>query len=109
MFLKLKKNEIKIVLKKGKILKTNNFKIKYIKNKNIKINIIVFKKKIKKSVKRNKIKRIIYNSFIINKYILNNNSYFIIFIYLNNKVLKFKIINNEIINIFKKLIILNNK
>ncbi|WGH25230.1 MAG: ribonuclease P protein component [Candidatus Shikimatogenerans bostrichidophilus] len=64
------------------------------------ITIIIPKKKIKKSVKRNKIKRRILNSFQKNKaFLYKINNYFIIIFYFYNQVLKFNILNKYIKNI----------
>ncbi|WGH25050.1 MAG: ribonuclease P protein component [Candidatus Shikimatogenerans bostrichidophilus] len=67
----LNKKEIKLVFKKGyRYYYYNIYKIFFLNYKNIKnkITIIIPKKKIKKSVNRNKIKRRIFNSLIINKF-----------------------------------------
>ncbi|WGH27687.1 MAG: ribonuclease P protein component [Candidatus Shikimatogenerans bostrichidophilus] len=98
------KKEIKLIFKKGKKINKKIFNIKYLKNKKYnKILIIIPKKFIKKAVKRNKIKRIIYNSYLINKYILCNNLFFIIFIYKTYKIYKFNFLNKKILNCLKKI------
>ncbi|MDH3004757.1 MAG: ribonuclease P protein component [Candidatus Shikimatogenerans sp. JK-2022] len=98
----LNKKEIKLIFKKGKFLKfyNNIIKIIFLKNKKKKnkISIKIFKKNIKKSVNRNKIKRRIYNSYKNNEKLLKFN-YFIIFIYIEKKIINFKILNNIIKNI----------
>ncbi|WGH25422.1 MAG: ribonuclease P protein component [Candidatus Shikimatogenerans bostrichidophilus] len=67
---------------------------------NNKITIIIPKKNIKKSVKRNKIKRRILNSLKQNKAFLSIiNNYFIIIFYFYNQVLRFNILNQYIKNI----------
>ncbi|WGH25789.1 MAG: ribonuclease P protein component [Candidatus Shikimatogenerans bostrichidophilus] len=100
---KIKKKEIKLVLKKGNILYNNYIKTIYKQNNkllNNKITIIVPKKNIKKSVKRNKIKRRIRNSYKNNELILNKKKfYFIIFLYINKNVIDFKNLNKNIIKI----------
>ncbi|MDH3004350.1 MAG: ribonuclease P protein component [Candidatus Shikimatogenerans sp. JK-2022] len=106
----LNKKEIKLVFKKGYYYYLKIYKIIFYKKKNInknKICIIIPKKKIKKSVIRNKIKRRILNSLIINNFFKKTNKFnFIIIIYINNKILKFSILNKYIKDI---IILINNE
>ncbi|WP_394366941.1 ribonuclease P protein component [Blattabacterium cuenoti] len=64
------------------------------------------KKNLKKSVHRNRIKRLLKASFILNKYILEKNmikSCYIIFIYKAFYLPKFKDVNESIISILNKI------
>ncbi|WGH26677.1 MAG: ribonuclease P protein component [Candidatus Shikimatogenerans bostrichidophilus] len=102
---KINKKEIKLVFNKGYIYKKKKFCIRFLKKKKInKILIIVPKKFIKKAVNRNKIKRLIYNSYLMNKYILYN-FYYIIFIYKTYKMYNFNYLNKKILIFFKKKLI----
>ncbi|WP_341658107.1 ribonuclease P protein component [Blattabacterium cuenoti] len=85
--------------------KTNN-------KKNLSIQLIgTLVKKIffKKSVHRNRIKRLLKASFLLNKsmiekYVINKNYYYIIFIYKAFYLPEFRNINESIIKIFNKII-----
>ncbi|MDH3004630.1 MAG: ribonuclease P protein component [Candidatus Shikimatogenerans sp. JK-2022] len=98
MLLNLNKKEIKLVFKKGYTYYYKNiYKIIFIKSNDskLKLTIIVIKKKIKKAVLRNKIKRRIFNIFIKNKFYFKEKKK-IIFIYYYYKILNFNILNKYI-------------
>lgn len=102
--LKGRKN-IKNIFKKG--IKNYKYFINfiYIKNKNFnftKIGVFVPKQFLKKAVDRNIIKRLIKNSYRINKNILNKKLY-IIFIYKYKKIVNYNYINLIMKKILKYL------
>lgn len=93
----------KICKKKKYYIKINIYKfiiIKYIcnNNKNPKISILIKKKYIKLSTKRNKFKRIILETFRINQYKIKKLNYLII---LKNNILLLK--KKNIFNYFNKI------
>ncbi|WP_341653066.1 ribonuclease P protein component [Blattabacterium cuenoti] len=80
--------------------------------KKLSINLIgtlVKKKNFKKSVHRNRIKRLLKASFFLNKsmmekYIINQNYYYIILIYKDFYLPEFRNVNESVIKIFNKII-----
>lgn len=93
--LKGKKN-IKHIFENG--IKNYNYFINFIYLKNKKINItkiavFVPKQFLKKAIDRNIIKRLIKNSYRLNKNILNNKLYYIIFFYKHKKIYNYNYIN----------------
>lgn len=105
-FKKLKGNlNIKNIIETGFVISNKYIKAIYLIDNNYinniynKIAVFVPKKYIKKSVKRNLIKRLIKESFRLHKNILNKKIYNIIFIYKYYKIKKYIIINNYIKNI----------
>ncbi|WP_341654620.1 ribonuclease P protein component [Blattabacterium cuenoti] len=73
------------------------------------IGTLVKKKFLKKSVHRNRIKRLLKASFLLNKsmiekYVINKNYYYIIFIYKAFYLPEFININESVIKIFNKII-----
>ncbi|WP_185867256.1 ribonuclease P protein component [Blattabacterium cuenoti] len=83
------------------------FKTNYEKKLSLKlVGTLVKKKNFKKSVHRNRIKRLLKASFILNKSILDkyiiNQNYYIILIYKAFYLPKFKDVNESIISIFNK-------
>ncbi|BDT61638.1 MAG: hypothetical protein RDO_1660 [Flavobacteriales endosymbiont of Rhyzopertha dominica] len=102
---KLNNKEIKTLFKIGNKIFINIINIIYKKKDKNKFIVIIPKKNINKSYKRNKIKRLIYNiykNFIKFKY-KNNKNYYIIIIYKINIILKFKILKKYIISNLKKI------
>ena len=68
-----------------------------------KVLISVSKKNIKSAVKRNLLKRRIRESYRLNKKQLSNSGYSIAIIYVDNKILKFKQIDNFIKKVLKNI------
>jgi len=102
----LKKNyEFKKVFQKGKVYKENNIKV-YISKNNLKENRIGIAVSVKtdKAVRRNKIKRLIREIYRLNSSNIKK-GYNIVFLWNKNSEVKnttFKIIEDEIMKIFKK-------
>lgn len=65
-------------------------------NTRCEIIIIVTKKKIKKAFERKKIKRIIKEAYRLNKFLIND-IYFILFLYITNRIYNNYKIKNEMI------------
>ncbi|WGH24684.1 MAG: ribonuclease P protein component [Candidatus Shikimatogenerans bostrichidophilus] len=101
----LNKKEIKLLFKFGKFYYYNNiFKLFFLRNTINKVSIIIPKKKIKKAVLRNKIKRRILHSLNINNFFIKiNPTFLIIFLYINKNILNFNILNYNIKNIIYKI------
>lgn len=68
-----------------------------------KVLISVSKKNIKSAVKRNLLKRRIRESYRLNKKQLSNSGYSIAIIYVDNKILKFKQIDDFIKKVLKNI------
>lgn len=107
--LKGKKN-IENILKNG--IKNYNYFINFIfitntKTSTSKIGIFIPKQFLKKAVERNIIKRLIKNSYRLNKNILNKKLYYIIFLYKKKKLVNYNYINLVMKKILKYLANLN--
>ena len=100
------KRDIQNLFISGKKLNLFPFDIRYYSGKMGSLNkilISVSKKNIKSAVKRNLIKRRIRESYRLNKKQLSNSGYSIAIIYVDNKILKFKQIEDFIQKILKNI------
>tara|TARA_Y100000996_G_C22533833_1_gene647545 strand:- start:1387 stop:1761 length:375 start_codon:yes stop_codon:yes gene_type:complete len=100
------KRDIQNLFNSGKKLNLFPFDIRYYSGKMGSLNkvlISVSKKNIKSAVKRNLIKRRIKESYRLNKKQLSNSGYSIAIIYVDNKILKFKQIEDFIQKILKNI------
>ena len=100
------KRDIQNLFNSGKKLNLFPFDIRYYSGKMGSLNkvlISVKKKNIKSAVKRNLIKRRIKESYRLNKKQLSNSGYSIAIIYVDNKILKFKQIEDFIQKILKNI------
>ena len=100
------KRDIQNLFNSGKKLNLFPFDIRYYSGKMGSLNkvlISVSKKNIKSAVKRNLIKRRIKESYRLNKKQLSNSGYSIAIIYVDNKILKFKQIEDFIKKILKNI------
>ena len=100
----------KIIIQKlfdeGDKINSKNFDLRILsgfENNFNQILITVSKNKIKSAVKRNLIKRRIKESYRLNKKQLSNSGYSIAIIYVDNKILKFKQIEDFIQKILKNI------
>ena len=106
-----KKNEINKLFKTGKSYKISFLRIIFTKlnnpdkDFNFKCGVIVSKKNIKKSVNRNKIKRILRESIRLNRKIIQNQKNMIFMLIFESKKIKnFKEIQIKYLKILKKII-----
>ena len=100
------KGDIKKLFISGKKLNLFPFDIRYYSGKMGSLNkvlISVSKKNIKSAVKRNLLKRRIRESYRLNKKQLSNSGYSIAIIYVDNKILKFKQIDDFIKKVLKNI------
>jgi len=100
------KGDIEKLFISGKKLNLFPFDIRYYSGKMGSLNkvlISVSKKNIKSAVKRNLIKRRIRESYRLNKEQLSNSGYSIAIIYVDNKILKFKQIDDFIKKVLKNI------
>ena len=100
------KRDIQNLFNSGKKLNLFPFDIRYYSGTMGSLNkvlISVSKKNIKSAVKRNLIKRRIKESYRLNKKQLSNSGYSIAIIYVDNKILKFKQIEDFIQKILKNI------
>ena len=100
------KGDIEKLFISGKKLNLFPFDIRYYSGKMGSLNkvlISVSKKNIKSAVKRNLIKRRIKESYRLNKKQLSNSGYSIAIIYVDNKILKFKKIDDFIKKVLKNI------
>ena len=100
------KRDIQNLFNSGKKLNLFPFDIRYYSGKMGSLNkvlISVSKKNIKSVVKRNLLKRRIKESYRLNKKQLSNSGYSIAIIYVDNKILKFKQIEDFIQKILKNI------
>ena len=100
------KRDIQNLFISGKKLNLFPFDIRYYSGKMGSLNkvlISVSKKNIKSAVKRNLIKRRIRESYRLNKKQLSNSGYSIAIIYVDNKILKFKQIEDFVKKILKNI------
>ncbi|MGX7592443.1 ribonuclease P protein component [Candidatus Karelsulcia muelleri] len=105
-----KKQIVKKIFRHGKKIESNLLKVLYIETTNkslfkIKLAFLVSKKQIRKSFKRNKIKRLMRMSyqFNTNQITLKPKIYYILFIYLKQKIHKFYEINKCFENVINKI------
>ena len=100
------KGDIEKLFISGKKLNLFPFDIRYYSGKMGSLNkvlISVSKKNIKSAVKRNLLKRRIRESYRLNKKQLSNSGYSIAIIYVDNKILKFKQIDDFIKKVLKNI------
>ena len=100
------KGDIEKLFISGKKLNLFPFDIRYYSGNMGSINkvlISVSKKNIKSAVKRNLLKRRIRESYRLNKKQLSNSGYSIAIIYVDNKILKFKQIDDFIKKVLKNI------
>tara|TARA_B100002051_G_C16540120_1_gene537107 strand:+ start:472 stop:846 length:375 start_codon:yes stop_codon:yes gene_type:complete len=100
------KGDIEKLFTSGKKLNLFPFDIRYYSGNMGSINkvlISVSKKNIKSAVKRNLLKRRIRESYRLNKKQLSNSGYSIAIIYVDNKILKFKQIDDFIKKVLKNI------
>ena len=100
------KGDIEKLFISGKKLNLFPFDIRYYSGKMGSLNkvlISVSKKNIKSAVKRNLIKRRIRESYRLNKEQLSNSGYSIAIIYVDNKILNFKQIDDFIKKVLKNI------
>lgn len=100
------KGDIEKLFISGKKLNLFPFDIRYYSGNMGSLNkvlISVSKKNIKSAVKRNLLKRRIRESYRLNKKQLSNSGYSIAIIYVDNKILKFKQIDNFIKKVLKNI------
>ena len=100
------KGDIEKLFISGKKLDLFPFDIRYYSGNMGSLNkvlISVSKKNIKSAVKRNLLKRRIRESYRLNKKQLSNSGYSIAIIYVDNKILKFKQIDNFIKKVLKNI------
>ena len=100
------KGDIEKLFISGKKLNLFPFDIRYYSGNMGSLNkvlISVSKKNIKSAVKRNLLKRRIRESYRLNKKQLSNSGYSIAIIYVDNKILKFKQIDDFIKKILKNI------
>ena len=100
------KRDIEKLFISGKKLNLFPFDIRYYSGNMGSLNkvlISVSKKNIKSAVKRNLLKRRIRESYRLNKKQLSNSGYSIAIIYVDNKILKFKQIDDFIKKVLKNI------
>ena len=100
------KGDIEKLFISGKKLDLFPFDIRYYSGNMGSLNkvlISVSKKNIKSAVKRNLLKRRIRESYRLNKKQLSNSGYSIAIIYVDNKILKFKQIDDYIKKVLKNI------
>ena len=100
------KGDIEKLFISGKKLNLFPFDIRYYSGNMGSLNkvlISVSKKNIKSAVKRNLLKRRIRESYRLNKKQLSNSGYSIAIIYVDNKILKFKQIDDFIKKVLKNI------
>ena len=100
------KGDIEKLFISGKKLNLFPFDIRYYSGNMGSLNkvlISVSKKNIKSAVKRNLLKRRIRESYRLNKEQLSNSGYSIAIIYVDNKILKFKQIDDFIKKVLKNI------
>lgn len=100
------KGDIEKLFTSGKKLNLFPFDIRYYSGNMGSLNkvlISVSKKNIKSAVKRNLLKRRIRESYRLNKKQLSNSGYSIAIIYVDNKILKFKQIDDFIKKVLKNI------
>ena len=100
------KGDIEKLFTSGKKLNLFPFDIRYYSGNKGSLNkvlISVSKKNIKSAVKRNLLKRRIRESYRLNKKQLSNSGYSIAIIYVDNKILKFKQIDDFIKKVLKNI------
>ena len=100
------KGDIEKLFTSGKKLNLFPFDIRYYSGNMGSLNkvlISVSKKNIKSAVKRNLLKRRIRESYRLNKEQLSNSGYSIAIIYVDNKILKFKQIDDFIKKVLKNI------
>ena len=100
------KGDIEKLFISGKKLNLFPFDIRYYSGNMGSLNkvlISVSKKNIKSAVKRNLLKRRIRESYRLNKKQLSNSGYSIAIIYIDNKILKFKQIDDFIKKVLKNI------
>lgn len=100
------KGDIEKLFISGKKINMFPFDVRYYSGKKGSLNkilISVSKKNIKSAVKRNLLKRRIRESYRLNKKQLSNSGYSIAIIYVDNKILKFKQIDDFIKKVLKNI------
>lgn len=97
---KLKTYDVKTVSRTGRLFRSKYFDIRVLDNELFNIGVSVSKKIDKRSVVRNKIKRLIYDSFreLNNEGVVLNNKYFVIVRSVELSNLTINDIKREIVN-----------
>ena len=103
-----KKKEIDLLFQKGTTISKYPFIVKYTCMKYYSVSQVLFsisKKKMKRAVDRNKIRRRMRESYRLNKNILlqKKNNYAIVFIYTSHTLLPFSLIQEKIILSLKQI------
>ncbi len=99
-------NNISTLLKKGRFTRIGDFKLCYYQNpdaENSRIMVSVPKKLFKRAVKRNLLKRRIRESYRLQKDILNNTGFDLLFIYQSKDILNFEQIYKTIGSLLKSI------
>ena len=106
------KKQIDLLFKEGKVLSNYPLRLLYMKSEGqlplkIQTAVAVPKRNFKSAVKRNRLKRLIRESYRLNKHRLFNNiegNYAFLFLYLGNEICDYQVVEKSMLTLFNNFL-----